>query len=108
MNLRRGFFRLWIVGVIIWVPLATYVVGLPKIPPDRIWPLDTTFCHPEPWQTTVPRLPVEECEHRFAVSVYGDWMRFGEHLGEIILPPFVLILLVGATYWVHGGFRDSK
>jgi hypothetical protein len=107
MDLTRGLFRLWVVSLIVWVPLALYVLGVPKVPHDRLWPLDTSFCSDEPLWPNVPRLPAEQCKRTFADLVYADWMHFGEQLGAITLPPIVLVLLIGATYWVRSGFRPN-
>jgi hypothetical protein len=107
MDLRRGLFRLWVVSMIVWVPLALYVLGVPKVPHDRLWPVDNSFCSDEPLWPNLPRRPVEECKRTFADMVYADWMRFGEQLGAVALPPLVLVMLIGASYWVRSGFRSS-
>ena len=103
MSASRGVFRLWVVGAAVWIIVAGYMLWPLKIPNERQWPPDVSFCRSD--IGSPPAVPAATCERRYRELVLEEWERLGLAVSVIVLPPFV-VWLVGL--WVARGFRTAR
>jgi hypothetical protein len=91
MNLRRGFFRIWIALSVLWVALSTWLI----------------------WESCVR----DSDGYLWCSVLDGDWImelryfgwRDGLRIATAVLSVPVGLLIIGATsFWVKRGFSNSN
>ena len=113
MNANRGLFRAWIATSVVWLlataPVSIYLSSTVHEPPNAAQVPDPTE-HNEFDQPDPPKSLADELRQEGRRSI--DWVREWHWprlrlLLFVAVPPFLLLGLAGAGYWVARGFRDE-
>lgn len=111
VNWRKGFFRVWVLGAVLWMPLSALVVADDLVQANRR-EAETRLLSDQDVFGTVPRdsngvVTFDDIPLASEVDAALDASDYSVVAAVAFLPPLVVLIAGFALGWVYRGFRAS-